>query len=54
MIQGQDEFKLKRNVALQSGDIAKIRAYCAVYAKHLLRCSDEELLRLSKEVPTWS
>ncbi len=53
MIIDQEEFKLKRNAALQSGDIAKIRLYCKSYAPHLLRLSDEELLKLASNAPNW-
>jgi hypothetical protein len=53
MISRQDEFKLLRQEALDSGDVQKLRAYAAKYAKHLLDLSDEDLLEFSKKAPEW-
>jgi hypothetical protein len=52
MIADQEEFKLERAV-LHSGDIKLIREYCAKRARHLLKFSDDELLKIAAKTPVW-
>ena len=50
----QEEFKLNRTAALESGDVNTIRLWAKKYGyKHILTMTDDEILDLIIKAPKW-